>query len=128
MIGHESTREAGEEVTSKPDEAFTHAQYFKAVEDNRKVGLITGMIEQFGRMVTDLGREIATEEQRSGVSDTKDTMYPTYARAARQRQENLQQAIDELKGQLKDLTGESEAETGKPVAGSASRAMDASPV
>ena len=56
-------------------------------------------------MATDLDREIATEESRSGISDPTHFAYPTYARAAATRRDNLKRSADELKGQMADARG-----------------------
>ena len=67
---------------------------------------IEGMIAEFGRMAADLDREVATEEQRSGISDLAHFAYPTYAKAARTRRDNLKRSADELKTQLDDAQAE----------------------
>jgi flagellar FliJ protein len=53
-------------------------------------------------MATDLDREIAVEEQRSGKSDPSHFAYSTYARAARGRRDNLKHSADELRSQLEE--------------------------
>jgi len=53
-------------------------------------------------MANDLEREIATEEQRSGINDSTHFAYSTYARAARTRRDNVMQSADELRGQLEE--------------------------
>jgi flagellar export protein FliJ len=51
-------------------------------------------------MATELDREIASEEARAGIADRTHFAYPTYARAALQRRDNLIQSADEMRGQL----------------------------
>ena len=63
---------------------------------------IEGMIAEFERMATDLDREIKAEQDRSGIHDPSHFAYPTYAKAAIARRENLRCSADELKGQLND--------------------------
>ena len=53
-------------------------------------------------MGTDLEREIKTEQERAGINDPAHFAYPTYAKAAIQRRENLKRSADELKVQLND--------------------------
>jgi flagellar export protein FliJ len=53
-------------------------------------------------MATDLDREIQVEQDRAGIHDPGHFAYPTYAKAAIQRRENLKRSADELKGQLDD--------------------------
>ena len=73
---------------------------FQVDERRRRVAQIESMIADFSRMAVDLDREIATEEQRSGISDPSHFAYPTYARAAVARRDNLKRSADELKEQL----------------------------
>jgi dsDNA-specific endonuclease/ATPase MutS2 len=58
------------------------------------------MIAEFNRMAGELDREIAVEEQKTGVKDMAHYAYSTYARAARARRDNLLHSSEELKGQL----------------------------
>jgi len=73
---------------------------FHVEEKRRRVMQIETMIGEFARMAGDLDREIAIEEQRAGITDMAHFAYPTYARAARARRDNLLRSADELKGQL----------------------------
>ena len=75
---------------------------FQVEERRRRVQQIEAMISEFNRMATDLDREIAAEETRSGHSDPNHFAYPTYARAAGVRRDNLRRSAEELKGQLND--------------------------
>jgi len=61
---------------------------------------IEGMIGEFERIAGDLDREIRTEQERSGIHDPSHFAYPTYAKAAMQRRENLKRSADDLKTQL----------------------------
>ena len=78
---------------------------FQVDERRRRVAQIESMIADFARMVVDLDREIASEEQRSGISDPNHYAYPTFARAAVARRDNLKRSSDELKDQLDDARG-----------------------
>ena len=53
-------------------------------------------------MATDLEREIQVEQDRAGIHDPGHYAYPTYAKAAINRRDNLKRSTDELKGQLDD--------------------------
>lgn len=75
---------------------------FQVEERRRRVAQIEAMVADFGRMASDLDREIATEEQRSGISDPSHFAYPTYARAAVVRRDNLKRSADELHGQIEE--------------------------
>ncbi len=73
---------------------------FQVDERRRRVTQIETMIAEFTRMSHDLDREIAIEEQRAGIADISHFAYPTYARAAVVRRDNLNRSIGELREQL----------------------------
>jgi flagellar export protein FliJ len=73
---------------------------FQVDEKRRKLSQIETMVAEFERMATELDREIASEEARAGIADRTHFAYPTYARAALQRRDNLIQSADEMRGQL----------------------------
>lgn len=75
---------------------------FQVDEKRRRVAQIEMMIGDFDRMAVDLDREIVAEEQKSGISDPSHFAYSTYARAARQRRDNLRTSAENLVGQLND--------------------------
>jgi len=58
--------------------------------------------KRFERMAGDLEREIRGEQERAGIHDPAHYAYPTYAKAAIQRRENLTRSADELRIQLED--------------------------
>ena len=64
------------------------------------------MIADFHRMASDLDREIQAEESRAGIADPAHFAYPTYAKAALGRRDNLRQSADNLKGQLDEAKAE----------------------
>jgi flagellar FliJ protein len=92
----------------KSRDTLLRLKRFQVDEKRRRVVQIETMINEFERMATDLEREIASEEQRAGISDKSHFAYPTYARAAMQRRDNLKRSADELKGQLDDAKRELE--------------------
>jgi flagellar export protein FliJ len=71
-------------------------------DKRRKVAQIEGMIAEFERMAADLDREIQIEQDRSGITDPAHYAYPTYAKAAIARRQNLKTSADELRVQLED--------------------------
>jgi flagellar export protein FliJ len=75
---------------------------FQVDEKRRRVAQIEGMIAEFDRISGDLDREIKTEQDRAGIHDPGHFAYPTYAKAAMQRRENLQRSVSELRAQLDD--------------------------
>ena len=53
-------------------------------------------------MAGELDREIRLEQDRAGIHDPAHFAYPTYAKAAIARRENLKRSVDELRIQLED--------------------------
>jgi flagellar FliJ protein len=75
---------------------------FQVEEKRRKVAQIEAMIADFQRMVADLDREIIAEQERAGIHDPAHFAYPTYAKAATARRENLKRSAGELGVQLEE--------------------------
>jgi flagellar protein FliJ len=86
----------------KSRETLIRLKRFQVDEKRRKVTQIEMMIADFERMAHELDREIKAEEARSGINDVGHFAYPTYAKAAKARRDNLQQSADNLRGQLDD--------------------------
>jgi len=86
----------------KSRDTLIRLKRFQVDEKRRKVAQIEAMIAEFERMIADLDREIKTEQERAGISDPGHFAYPTYAKAAISRRENLKHSADELKVQLDD--------------------------
>jgi flagellar export protein FliJ len=84
----------------KSRDTLIRLKRFQVDEKRRRVAQIETMIAEFVRMAGDLDREILAEEQRAGISDPTHFAYPTYARAARTRRDNLKNSTAELRGQL----------------------------
>ena len=86
----------------KSRETLIRLKKFQVDEKRRRVNQIEGMIADFQRMSADLEREILTEQERAGINDPAHFAYPTYAKAAIARRENLKRSADELRAQLED--------------------------
>lgn len=86
----------------KSRDTLVRLKRFQVEDKRRRLAQIEMMIAEFNRMAGELDREIAAEEQKSGVKDTTHYAYSTYARAARGRRDNLLHSADELKGQLEE--------------------------
>jgi flagellar FliJ protein len=86
----------------KSRETLIRLKKFQVDDRRRRVVQIEGMIAEFDRMATDLEREIQLEQDRAGINDPGHYAYPTYAKAAINRRDNLKRSADELKGQLDD--------------------------
>src|SRR5580698_7529062 len=59
-------------------------------------------VDEKRRMVAHIEREIKVEQDRAGIHDPGHFAYPTYAKAAIGRRENLKRSSDELRTQLED--------------------------
>ena len=90
----------------KSRETLLRLKRFQVDEKRRRVSQIEMMIAEFNRMAGDLDREIQNEETRAGISDPAHFAYPTYAKAALGRRDNLRQSADNLQGQLDEAKGE----------------------
>lgn len=90
----------------KSRETLIRLKKFQVDEKRRRVAQIESMIADFQRMSVDLEREIQIEQDRAGIQDPSHFAYPTYAKAAKQRRENLQRSADDLKVQLDEAKAE----------------------
>jgi len=86
----------------KSRETLIRLKKFQVDEKRRKVAQIESMIAEFDRIAGELDREIKVEQDRAGIHDPGHFAYPTYAKAAMTRKENLKRSADELKAQLDD--------------------------
>src|SRR5580765_4540023 len=85
---------SGEYESMKSRETLIRLKKFQVDEKRRRVTQIEGMIADFQRM--------SAEQERAGINDPTHFAYPTYAKAAIQRRENLARSADELRAQLDD--------------------------
>jgi flagellar export protein FliJ len=90
----------------KSRDTLIRLKRFQVDEKRRRVAQIEMMIAEFDRMAADLDREIAAEEQKAGITDLNHFAYPTYARAAAQRRDNLRLSAQNLHIQLDDAKAE----------------------
>jgi flagellar export protein FliJ len=86
----------------KSRETLIRLKKFQVDEKRRRVAQIESMMADFDRMTNDLNREIALEQDRSGIHDPTHFAYPTYAKAAMTRRDNLVRSKAELAGQLQE--------------------------
>ena len=86
----------------KSRDTLIRLKRFQAEEKRRRVRQIEMMVAEFTRMTIDLDREIANEEKRAGISDPSHFAYPTYARAAVARRDNLKRSVEELTVQIEE--------------------------
>ena len=86
---------------------------FKVNEKRRQVEQLDLMMAEFAKMAGDLDAQILNEEKKAGITDTAHFAYPTFAKAARARRDNLMNSVKDLRVQLnaaRIAQDESEAE------------------
>lgn len=86
----------------KLQESVLRLKRFQVEEKRRRVAQIESMASEFTKIAHELEQEIALEEQRAGIFDASHFAYPTYARAARARRDNLERSARDLMAQLDD--------------------------
>jgi flagellar FliJ protein len=84
----------------KSRDGLIRLKRFQVREKRRQVAQIEAMIAEFERMAKDLNDQVVAEQERSGIRDISHFAYPTFAKAAIQRRDNLLASVEELKGQL----------------------------
>jgi flagellar export protein FliJ len=100
----------------KSRESLVRLKLFQVNEKRRQLLQLDMMIAEFDRMSGELENQIAYEEKKAGISDQNHFAYPTFAKAARARRENLGVSQRDLKGQREGaqaLFDEAEAELKK---------------
>jgi flagellar protein FliJ len=90
----------------KSRESLIRLKRFQVDEKRRQVAQIETMIAEFERMAKDLDDQINTEQERSGIRDVSHFAYPTFAKAAMQRRDNLLASAKELRDQLASAQAE----------------------
>ncbi|SHG76948.1 flagellar export protein FliJ [Kaistia soli DSM 19436] len=90
----------------KSRESLIRLKRFQAEEKRRRVQQIELMIAEFERMARDLEDQIKIEQERSGIRDQSHFAYPTFAKAASQRRDNLLASAQELQTQLETAQDE----------------------
>jgi flagellar export protein FliJ len=93
----------------KSRDGLIRLRRFHVEEKRRQVTQIETMIAEFERMAKELDDQIQTEQQRSGIHDINHFAYPTFAKAAMQRRDNLLASAGELKQQLAGAKDEFDA-------------------
>jgi flagellar export protein FliJ len=93
----------------KSRDAVIRLKRFEVEEKRRKVAEIETMISDFNHMAIDLDRQIAIEQERAGISDVNHYAYPTFAKAAIQRRNNLTASAVNLEAKIQAAREELEA-------------------
>ena len=100
----------------KSRENLVRLKQFQVNEKRRQIAQLNLMIAEFDRMANELDAQISAEERKAGITDINHFAYPTFAKAARLRRDNLKNSQADLADQKKTaelLLGEAEAELGK---------------
>ncbi|MBU2582622.1 MAG: flagellar export protein FliJ [Alphaproteobacteria bacterium] len=84
----------------KSRDSFVRVKRFELDEKARRVDELQYMIRDFEQLAADLERQIAAEEDRTGVRDIGHFAYSTFAKAAMQRRDNLISSAAELRAKL----------------------------
>jgi hypothetical protein len=85
---------------SRPLPATARGLVFDPDERRRRIAQIETMIAEMAHAAVQLDREIEAEQVRSGINDPTHYAYPTYAKAAGARRDNLRRSIEQLKEYL----------------------------
>lgn len=100
----------------KSRENLVRLKQFQANEKRRQLAQLDTMIAEFERMASELDMQITIEEKKSGITDVTHFAYPTFAKAARQRRDNLKNSQVDLMAQratAQSLLREAEGELSK---------------
>lgn len=100
----------------KPRESLVRLKLFQVKEKRRQLGQLDLMMGEFERMASELDAQIILEEKKAGITDLTHFAYPTFAKAARQRRDNLMISIRDLRVQKEAAEAElmvAEAELAK---------------
>lgn len=84
----------------KPRDSALKLKRFEVTEKARKVSSLETMITDFEHMAVDLARQVAAEEDRTGIRDPQHFAYSMFAKAAATRRTNLIQSVEDLRLKL----------------------------
>jgi hypothetical protein len=100
----------------KSRENLVRLKQFQVNEKRRQLLQLDMMIAEFDRMAAELDLQIVAEEKKAGITDINHFAYPTFAKAARLRRDNLRNSQSDLAQQrsaAESLLSEAEAELSK---------------
>ena len=100
----------------KTRENLVRLKQFQVNDKRRQLLQLDMMIAEFDRMAGELKIQIAAEEKKAGITDINHFAYPTFAKAARLRRDNLKNSQHDLLQQratAESILSEAEAELSK---------------
>jgi len=100
----------------KARENLVRLKQFQVNDKRRQLLQLDMMIAEFDRMAGELELQIASEEKKAGITDISHFAYPTFAKAARLRRDNLKNSQQDLLQQrslAESILAEAEAELSK---------------
>lgn len=100
----------------KSRENLVRLKRFQVEERRRKLAQLNQMIAEFDRMAAELEAQITAEEKKAGITDINHFAYPTFAKAARQRRDNLKishAGLLEQRSDAEQTLAEAEADLAK---------------
>ena len=100
----------------KSRENLVRLKQFQVNEKRRQLLQLDMMIAEFERMAGELEMQITAEEKKAGITNSNHLGYPTFAKAARLRRDNLRDSQSDLAKQrsaAESLLSEAEAELSK---------------
>jgi len=80
----------------KSRENLLRLKHFQVEDKTRQLTQIELMVQELGKMADELSAQIRIEEDKSGIADPAHFAYPTFAKAARLRRDNLHGSIRDL--------------------------------
>ena len=86
----------------KSRKSLIQLRRFEVDERRQIVADIEAMMGELQQMVIDLERQIEVEQEKAGVSDVNHFAYPTFAKAAIARRDNLKNSCAELEAKLEE--------------------------
>lgn len=100
----------------KTRENLVRLKQFQVNDKRRQLLQLDMMIAEFERMAGELELQIVAEEKKAGITDINHFAYPTFAKAARLRRDNLKNSQHDLLQQrnaAESILAEAEAELSK---------------
>ncbi|MGB3502578.1 MAG: flagellar export protein FliJ [Mesorhizobium sp.] len=83
----------------KSRENLVRLKKFQVGEKRRQLAQLDMMVADFDRMANELDAQILSEERKAGITDINHFAYPTFAKAARLRRDNLKVSKSDLLAQ-----------------------------